>query len=344
VSIGDLHNPKAAAELIEAFRRRFSSKTCMAPHSDHEGAIVAAHTLSVESMLRKIAINGHVYTVASTKGLGANNLPIEVCRRGLRDVSVFNGFCQRHDRDLFSCIETEPFRFTRRQCFMLAYRAAAREFYLKGKQFESIPTPAQFAAVHGTAPPPMFEEMAYLLQTGSLSGLKDAGNLKDALDTHLVTAAWDRLVTHAILFSETPTVLATAAFQPFFDMDGNQLQDFEDTEGDMSNLCFSLIPLQVGGVAIFSWLDTSNAAPRRFYESVLAQADMTTAVMHVALDNTENLAMNPAWYEGLSTDERRYLFSRIVNFEAGPDYAARRGRGEALKTLGNWGTASQASF
>lgn len=344
MSIGDLHNPKAAADLINAFRKRFGAKTCMAPHPDHEGVIVAAHTLSVESMLRKIAVEGHVYAVAPAKSLGADRLPIEVCRRGLRDVSVFNGFCQRHDRELFSCVETEAFRFTRKQCFMLAYRAAAREYYLKGKHFESIPTPEQYSAVHGTGPSPHFEEATRLLQAGSLSGLKDATDLKDALGVHLLAEAWDRLVTHAILFTETPTILATAAFQPFFDLNGAQLQDFDDLDGDMSNLCFSLIPLDVGGAAVFSWLDSSNAAPRRYYESVLAQADMTTAVMHVALDNTENLAMSPAWYESLSDDERQYLFSRVLQFEAGPDYAARKERGTALRTLGHWGSASNASF
>jgi hypothetical protein len=296
VAIGDLHNPKAAADLINAFRKRFSAKTCMAPHSDHDGAIVAAHTLSAESMLRKIAVEGHVYAVAPAKSLG-------------RDVSVFNGFCQKHDRELFSCLETEAFRFTRKQCFMLAYRATARECYLKGKHFESIPTPEQYTAVHGTGPSAHFEDLTRLLQAGSLSGLKDATDLKDALDVHLLAEAWDRLVTHAILFTATPTVLATAAFQPFFDMNGDQLQDFEDLDGDMSNLCFSLIPLDAGGAAVFSWLDSSNAAPRRFYESVLAQADMTTAVMHVALDNTENVAMSPAWYESLSDDDHQYLFS-----------------------------------
>jgi hypothetical protein len=344
MSIGDLHNPQAAADLINAFRKRFSAKTCMAPHPDHDGAIVAAHTLSVESMLRKIAVDGHVYAIAPAKNLGADMVPIELCRRGLRDVSVFNGFCQRHDRELFSCLENEPFRFTRKQCFMLAYRAAAREYYLKGKQFESIPTPEQYAAVHGTGPSPVFEEATRLLQAGSVSGLEDAADLKDALDVHLLAEAWDRLVTHAILFTDTPTVLATAAFQPFFDMNGNQLQDFENLGIDMSNLCLSVIPLDVGGAAVFSWLDSSNAAPRRFFESVLAQADMTTAVMHAALDNTENMALSPSWYESLSAEDRQYLFSRVLHFEAGPDYADRRRRGATLRTLGHWGAASNASF
>lgn len=123
MSLSDIHNPKAAAELIAQFRKRYSAKVCMAPHSDHEGSVISAHTLSVEAMLRKIAVDSHVYVAAQAKRFARDTFPIEIQRRGLRDVTVFNGFCQKHDRDLFSCLETEPFRFFRKQTFMLAYRA-----------------------------------------------------------------------------------------------------------------------------------------------------------------------------------------------------------------------------
>jgi len=107
MSLSDLPNPKAAAALIEQFRKRFSAKVCMAPHPDHEGPVISAHTLSVEAMLRKIAVDSHVYVAAQAKRLARDTFPIEVQRKGLRDVTVFNGFCQKHDRDLFACLELE---------------------------------------------------------------------------------------------------------------------------------------------------------------------------------------------------------------------------------------------
>jgi len=344
MSLSDLSNPKAAAQLIDQFRKRFSSKTCMAPHSDHNGSIVSAHTLSVESMLRRIAIDGHVYAAVGARNLASDQFPIEVARRGIRDVSVFNGFCQGHDRDLFSCLETEPFRFTRKQCFMLAYRAACRECYLKRRQFETVPSTEAFRAVHGREPPPGLAEAMLLMQAGSLSGANDAEALKVALDSFLLKEEWDRVVTHAVLFPRTPSILATAAFQPFFTMDGEQLQDFADLEGEVSNMCFSLIPLESGGAAIFSWLDTHSGVPKRYFESVLRQADLTTSVMHVALDNTENVAFAPVWYENLEPDEKAYLFSRILQFEAGPDYASRKKSGNSLRKLDDWGNGKAASF
>lgn len=344
MSLSDLHNPKAAADLIAQFRARFNLKTCMAPMADHEGDIVSAHTLSVEAMLRKIAVDGHVFTVAQAKRIASDTFPIQIQKRGLRDVSVFNGFCQKHDRELFACLETEPFRFKRQQTFMLAYRAAARECYLKRKQFESAPTPEQFAAIHGVKERPGLAEAMLLYQAGTLSGAEDAESLKAALDGHLLLQSWDRLITRAILFPKTPSLAGTAAFQPFFDMNGLQLQDPEDLEADMSNICMSLIPLDSGGAAIFSWLDSSNPAPARFVDSIAHQPNLTSSVLHAFLDNTENIAINPTWYASLSQQDQQYLMSRVATFEAGPDYAEMKERGDELRVLDDWGTGTVATF
>jgi hypothetical protein len=344
MSLSDLHNPKAAAALIKRFQARFNLKTCMAPGDEHFGAIVSAHTLSVEAMLRKIAVHGHVFAPVQAKKISTETFPIQIERRGLRDVSVFNGFCQKHDRDLFSCLETEPFRFTRQQTFMLAYRAASRECYLKRKQYESLPTAEQIAEVHGIEEELQLSEIALLFQASTLSGAEDAETLKAALDSRLLAQSWDRLVTRAILFPKLPSILATGAFQPFFDMNGNQLQDFENFEEKMSQICISLIPIDSGGAAIFSWLDSSNSAPERFFNSVASQPNLTSAVMHSVLDNTENIAINPTWYESLGHDEKRYLLSRVTLFEAGSDYASMKQRGVDLQALDDWGAGIASIF
>lgn len=344
MSISDVHNPKAAAELIQRFRKRFSTKICMAPHTDHNGSIVSAHTLSVEAMLRKIAVDSRVYAAASTKRIARDTFPIEIKKLGLRDVSVFNGFCQKHDTELFSCLENEPFRFTKKQNFMLAYRATARECYLKRKQYESLPTPDEFAAIHGIEGSLQLNEDAMLFQAGTLSGAEDAESLKSKLDRHLLQESWHRLVTRAIIFPKTPTMLATAAFQPFFDMNGIQLQDFEDLQAEMSQIIISLIPLEMGGAAIFSWLDTADQAPELFFRSVAECTNLTASVIHAVLDNTENFALNPEWYEKLTQVKRDYLFLRVVLLDSTLTYFDQKRPDKSAPFLDDWGHGVVAQF
>lgn len=344
MSLEDTHNPKAAAELLSQFRKRFNTKVCMAPYEDHDGPIISAHTLSVEAMLRKIALDSHVYSMVPANRIDRDTFPIEVKLRGLRDVSVFNGFCRRHDVELFACIETEPFYFKRKQLFMLAYRNVARECYLKRKQVESLPTPEEFGAVHGIDGELELSEASVLFQAASLRGAEEVEALKATLDRYLISNSWDRLVTRAIIFPKTPSVLATWAFQPFFDMDGQQLQDVENLEAEMSQICMSVIPLENGGAIIFSWLDTSNSAPDNFFQSVVKSPDLTAATIHTVFDNTENFAISPQWYEKLTQEKKDYIFSRIINIEQNVTYLGNPRPERSAPVLDDWGKGMVADF
>lgn len=344
MSLGNLHNPKAAAKLIADFRRRFSAKVCLAPHGDHAGGTVAAHTMSLQAVLRKISKDGHVYAPQLMGRFSADEHPIQIQRLGLRDVSVFNGFCAKHDASLFSCLENQAFFFSREQLFMLAFRAASRECYLKRKQCESLPDLASIRDIHGIDTSLSYSEEVLIHQAASLRGAEEAEAFKAKLDKYLLQRSWGRLVTHAVLFESRPSVAACFVFQPFHDMNGVQLQDYENLEVEMSQLAVSVLPLDQGGAAIFSWLDTANEAPRRFYESVIDSENLTSAVIHAVLDNSENFALAPDWYEPLQESVKAYLFSRIVTLEASIAYFS-ASRPEVLAPeLGSWGQATVAAF
>lgn len=344
MSLNDLPNPKAAAKMIEDFRRRFSSKVCMAPLSDHEGRIVSAHTMSLEAVLRKISKDGHVYAPNFGTNFSADAPPIEIRRKGLRDVSVFNGFCAKHDSALFSCLENEAFTFSRRQLFTLAYRASARECYLKRKQCESLPTLEEIKTVHNISEEIVYTEELNIHQAASLRGAEECEQLKEKLDKLYVASAWNRLVSHAIIFDKPSCLTACFVFQPFHDLDGNELQDYQDLNAEMSQLAISVIPLEQGSAAIFSWLDTANSAPRRFFESVARSSYITSAVIHAVLDNSENFALSPVWYDALSTPHKHYLHSRMSLLEASIEYHFRRRPELAGPFLADWGNAQTVAF
>lgn len=337
MSLSEVANPKAAAELIQQFRKRYTTKVCMAPGTDHDRTIVSAHTLSVESMLRKISSDGHVYGISKPKRIAKDTFPIEIQRIGLRDVSVFNGFCAKHDRDLFACLETESFRFAPEQLFKLAYRTASKESYLKRKQVESLLSPEQYAEIHGIEEKLQLSDMAVLYQSGIVRGAEEIENLKGVLDRFLQANQWSRLVTRAILFPQTPSVLGTTTFQPYVDFDGLQLQDFENLEADMSHIFMSVIPVDTGGAAIFSWLDTANSAPRLFFESITRGKSLTAAVIHALLDNAENVAFSHSWYEQLSQELKDYVFSRVIKFDGGVDQLNAPRADDLAPDLGDWG-------
>jgi len=336
MALEHLPSPKAAADLIAEFRKRFSTKVCMAPYADHDGSIVSAHTLSREAVLRKISKDAHVYAPNFKVHFFPDENPIQVRRLGIGDVSVFNGFCAKHDASLFSCLENEPFTFQPKQIFMLVYRATARECYLKRKQFESIPTPEQIGAIYKIKDRLKYTEMVLRFQEASLRGAEEIEAFKAKLDGYLLQEDWEHFESYSINFPKTPNLVASFVFQPFFDMNGTKLQDFTNLSVDMSTLAISLIPLEKGGAAIFSWLDTANAAPLRFCTSVTQGKNLTSAIIHAILDNGENFAISPVWYEGLPPKTQEYLLSRMRLLPATVIYSFASRPDESSPYLDDW--------
>jgi len=329
---------QAVGQLIADFNKRYQTKVCLAPHAQHDGPIVSAHTLSVEAALRPISREGRVYAVRQQLSSDKEKFPISLELRGLRDVSVFNGFCRGHDRDLFACLETTPLVFSAEQVFMLAYRAVARESYYKRKQLESFPSPERYAAVHGLTEPVQFSKEAENYVAQMLAGAEDIERLTGRFDGLLLAKNWNRLVTRVLVFPEKPSLSVSFAFQPSVTLNGERLQVLTDTSSVLSHLMVSVLPVHGGGAAVFSWLDTANSAPERFYRSIAQADDVTSAVIHMALDISENVAISPDWYDGLPPDSKWYIAMRLLNMLQDEAYEAEGNPLMMAPPLGAWGT------
>ena len=112
--------PAAAGVVRKAFQQRM----CLHPEASADacGKVISAHTIQRQGALsRLVDATGHCltfYPAFAQKGQ-------EPQRRGWREASTFTGFCDQHDGKTFAPIETQSFRGTEEQCFLLAYRAGA---------------------------------------------------------------------------------------------------------------------------------------------------------------------------------------------------------------------------
>jgi hypothetical protein len=306
VKFSDLKNPAAASAVIKDFKKRFSTKVCLSPIGGCSDHIIAAHTLSVEAMLRPVARDGHVYAVKHN--FYNPTEPTTIGLLGIRETSVFNGFCAAHDKALFSPIEDHPFSCTPQQLFTHAYRAIAKESYLKRKQSESLPSPDAVKEIRGL--PKELElqhsDDALLWMAASLRGAEEIERAKAEMDKHLVASDWWRVRTTVIPFAKPPTVVCNFVWTPNYDFERNYLQDFENWEADLSQLMITIIPTSsgdFGGFALLSHLDTANSAPRRLIESLTTRADITSSLLWLVFCQSENFAMSPTWYESLAGDQ-----------------------------------------
>ncbi len=305
MNLGDLHNPEAARKVIADARKRFGKKTCLAPdRTACSGPIVAAHTLSAEAMLRPISRAGYVYMPSYKLIRAPQEDAIDFRLKGIRDTSVFNGFCAHHDKQLFAPIEDQPFVCSPEQLFLHAFRAVAKESYLKRSQADTTLTHEQIANIHGLPEDAQTEvgHMMELHQAVAAIGAEEIETLKARLDKIYCAQDWSRLVSTIIPFKKTPTVVANFVYDPDFDFDGGLLQDLEDLSRPLDHLMITITPSGAGGFALLSHLDDAGAAPRCLITSLLQRTDPTTALLWLTITHAENIAFSPDWYESLSRE------------------------------------------
>lgn len=315
-SFGDIPNPQEASKAIQSFLRQFKTKICMAKSTDCSGTIIDAHTLSKQAMLRPISRDGHVYSLVANLYQPTANGPSTLKLTGIGDTSTFAGFCSYHDKELFSCIEDKAFNCTSKQLFILAYRAVAKEAYLKRKQAESLLPVVTVRKIHNIDDEidiQLSPEALYFQQV-SMRGAEDIERIKTKMDELLASGDYCQIKTTVIPFKSRPPLTANFVFSPDLDFDGRQLQNFEDFTRDLDPLFVTLAPYDSGGYKGFmtmSYLTTRSTAAKMFIDSLLAQQDLATAITWFLFIHTENFACDPNWYENLPKQDLTEIDSAI---------------------------------
>ena len=283
----------------------------MAPFEGCDGKAISAHTMSVGAMLRPISRDGHVYALKE-KSLSEEGLPMDIRLRGIKDTSTFNGFCKKHDRELFSEIENKSFVCSRKQLFLFAYRAVCRESYLKRKQFEAFPTLEEMARIKGVTEEIQLSDFSATYLYGCSKGAADVEALKDRLDVLLSQESFGRLITTVVEFRGPLPFTSSFSYFPDFNFEGEELQDLSDFERELSTLIVTVFSTENKGYLLMSYEDSNNMAPKALVDSFIKQGDMFSALLWFIFCNTENFALSPSWYESLEERDRKLLMKSFV--------------------------------
>jgi hypothetical protein len=142
--------------------------------ADCSSEFIKAHSVP-KSSLKKIARDGRVYSfipdpinIKKQDGILQPNLV------GIKDASIFTGFCSVHDNELFAKVEDQTFIASPEQCFLLAYRAQARELFMKKAQLEFLGTLRKVDRGKNIAEQHAIQEFIKQFSTGVSMGLSDS--------------------------------------------------------------------------------------------------------------------------------------------------------------------------
>ena len=312
-------DPPTLEEAITAIDRS-KKGYCLHPEAsvtECKGKIVRSHSIQRRGGLERIARNGHVYQYPmSLAGLLKARGTVTPSLVGIRNASVFTGFCARHDSETFVPIDTQPFSGTIDQCFLVAYRALARELYAKRHQAEMLPYQS---TLDKGVPLPLqvdYQKDFRIYSKGVTAGLSDTELRKAEFDRALISRDFSPTKYYVIQFDTTPDFLCSGGVAIQSDFQGNVLQgveEFWDTSRSLEYTTYSLLTTPTGGAAVFCWIGHSINA-FKFVKSLhsLSDSAIPHALTRFTFEFFENISIRPEWWEGLDEPSRSAIQARTA--------------------------------
>jgi hypothetical protein len=213
--------------------------------------------------------------------------PAEIVPRriGINEATTFPGFCEKHDNELFYCLEKKAFTASPDQIIALRYRSVCREACAKHQMV-------------GCNMPRAMSESApdwYGLRTVAdakrcMSLFVEKQGLEEAM-----AASRSSLASYIVRFALCPTVLVSATIHPLGTFTGKTLLFRPEW------LSVSIIPASSGGFAIFSWPKIGAKNSSLFVKSFVKVPDSlkTKALLNLVFESSENHAISPDWWQKL---------------------------------------------
>lgn len=302
-------NPWSA---VNANKRAFNIKKCCAYDvglGHCEGGVIKAHTVSRGANLSAIGKNGHVLQYAANiPKMNKNGGRLSVEKIGLREASIFYGFCSKHDRELFSCIENEPFTGRPDQCLTVAYRTMSRELYGKdaGKHLrETLREADRGLSIQEQV---MHQEILNLFDRGNEAARREIQTSYKKITKAVVDGRHNILKSVIFEISAPLPFMFAGAWSPFTDLHGKKLQNGYVNE-ILEQIIVSSFVTETGSMICFSWRDIEGAPGSVIAKQIklLKNDQKVSSCLQLVMKHVENVFFNPDWFSGLSSESREQL-------------------------------------
>ena len=309
IDTGDAHRVGNAAK---------SKKYCSVPEglrSNCSNKIINAHTVSKGSSLLEIADStNHVLGLKiSLANIQKGNGVLIPERIGVNQASTFKGFCSTHDKQLFSCLEDQPFSMEPEQLFSLAYRALCKEIYVKGSNEDVVDLIKESDKGKDFLEQRFIQDFASGYGLGVDTAVKELTILKDKFDAHLLNK--EQLeICHLVITSEMPCPVAVSSILcPDVDFEGNPIQDLANLDVIPECVIFNSFSSDGKGFVVFSWLKSGKIIEAFIQTLPKENKDsLKNAILRFFFSVSENIYISPVWWDSLTDQQSTSLTQRVM--------------------------------
>lgn len=308
-----LQKPLHVNDILTIIQKQYSgAKYCFHPDAGKKckGSIIQAHTIQRRGSLSKIAGGGKVMNFTAPDAHILKTGKTSASLIGIKEASIFTGFCGHHDDQTFKPIETQAFQFTDEHFFLLAYRAICKELYEREIWVRSMPHLRNLDRGYPIENQRLIQYWAKKLEIASGFRRDCVLHHKQYYDRLLNSRDFSELRYYAIRLGEIPDIVCSAAFCPRFDFTEILLQQ-PNRSRIYDVITCSIVATEAGGVIVFSWVGRS-AVCERFVWSLDQYGDeeLPHAIVRLAFYSFQNMYGRPAWWNNLDQASQDKLLRR----------------------------------
>ena len=308
--------PLQSSVLHKELNRFNTYKKCSAPsilHDECSKKIVKAHSISKSSSLKEIAVDGHVLTFFMAQR-NKSNTNIEPIKVGINKASIFNGFCEKHDKKLFSPFEDQPFDSSSYHCFLIMYRTLSRELFIKESAKGTFGLMKEMDRGKDLEHQKYIQERYQHFNGSNDLTISDLKYMKSSLDKMFISKEYDNLEHFIIELDSPPRVMASSIGGVNFGFDGSLIQEIsQDIKCIPDYLCTNSFSSDGKGYILLSWLAEHKISNQQLIGTLMNSHSITDSLLMLIISRIENVYISPLWWDKLSHKNRLNLIELYKN-------------------------------
>lgn len=273
---------------------------CLVPETLQKncGKKCNAHSISKQAILRQISEDNQLIRFE----FKLQKVQAEASKIGINKASTFAGFCDKHDNEIFKDIDKKNPFGTKRNYFLMAYRALCMDLHNKMTTVEIN------KELYEKSPMLARVNLRKSLKTHELI-LTDLKKEKSIYDEILTNFHDENITCFEIKFDGISPIVGTFSFDPHYDFHKTILQDPDNRKLRLRKVILTMFFDGIQTILVLVTIGKENNPAYKFIQSLsgLDFQKISDFLFNCLFEYSENIYCNPSWWEKIEKSKKDYL-------------------------------------
>ncbi|HOY24568.1 MAG TPA: metal-binding protein [Cellvibrio sp.] len=228
---------------------------CASFDSQHCGTFIkGAHTIQRGRVLASMAKDGQIGTFYRNTHGFEDTKSIQTGIK--RKASIFYGFCDYHDTELFKNIEISEFIASPENCWASSYRAICHEYYQKNSAKKAVQwQKGNCDSGYAVYEQLMLQENLALLERDINKGFDDISRIKSEFEGLKISNQFNQFTSYIIQLDSALDIAVCGTMSPYYDINAQKMQNLGNPNISFEHFFISTVTLQGQAAYVISYLN-----------------------------------------------------------------------------------------